>query len=88
MMLLLQIVIPRIAAQVDEWNPLTDRIPIHTWLHPWLDVMGDRLQPIFSPIRQKLAKALKEWNPTDRRLFALHLAFTTIYALVYSFVPG
>lgn len=48
MMRFLQIIIPRIAAQVDEWNPLTDRIPIHTWLHPWLDVMGDRLQPIFS----------------------------------------
>ncbi|KAK6103807.1 GC-rich sequence DNA-binding factor-like family protein [Brugia pahangi] len=69
--LLEQIVIPRIAAQVDEWNPLTDRIPIHTWLHPWLDVMGDRLQPIFSPIRQKLAKALKEWNPTDRSALSM-----------------
>ncbi|MCP9262121.1 hypothetical protein DINM_005413 [Dirofilaria immitis] len=69
--LLEQIIIPRIAAQVDEWNPLTDRIPIHTWLHPWLDVMGDRLQPIFSPIRQKLAKALKEWNPTDRSALSM-----------------
>lgn len=78
MMRFLQIIIPRIAAQVDEWNPLTDRIPIHTWLHPWLDVMGDRLQPIFSPIRQKLTKALKEWNPTDRRLFDLYQKFSTV----------
>uniref|UniRef100_A0A2K6VEC1 G-patch domain-containing protein n=1 Tax=Onchocerca volvulus TaxID=6282 RepID=A0A2K6VEC1_ONCVO len=69
--LLEQIIIPRIAAEVDEWNPLTDHIPIHTWLHPWLDVMGDRLQPIFSPIRQKLAKALKEWNPTDRSALSM-----------------
>ncbi|VDK67133.1 unnamed protein product [Litomosoides sigmodontis] len=69
--LLEQVIIPRIAAEVDEWNPLTDRIPIHTWLHPWLDVMGDRLQPVFSPIRQKLAKALKEWNPTDRSALSM-----------------
>ncbi|VDK30165.1 unnamed protein product [Gongylonema pulchrum] len=69
--LLEQIIIPRIAAQVDEWNPLTDRIPIHVWLHPWLDVMGDRLQPVFSPIRQKLAKALREWNPTDRSALSM-----------------
>ncbi|VDD90514.1 unnamed protein product [Enterobius vermicularis] len=63
--LLEQVVIPRIASQVDEWNPMVDHIPIHTWLHPWLDVMGDRLQPVFSPIRQKLAKALSKWIPTD-----------------------
>ncbi|VDN06589.1 unnamed protein product, partial [Thelazia callipaeda] len=69
--LLEQIIIPRIAAQVDEWNPLTDRVPIHIWLHPWLDVMGDRLQPVFAPVRQKLAKALKEWNPTDRSALSM-----------------
>uniref|UniRef100_A0A915CKK8 G-patch domain-containing protein n=4 Tax=Parascaris univalens TaxID=6257 RepID=A0A915CKK8_PARUN len=63
--LLEQVIIPRISSQVDEWNPLVDHVPIHTWMHPWLDIMGDRLQPVFSPIRQKLAKALREWNPTD-----------------------
>uniref|UniRef100_A0A0N5AM51 G-patch domain-containing protein n=1 Tax=Syphacia muris TaxID=451379 RepID=A0A0N5AM51_9BILA len=63
--LLEQVIIPRISTQVDEWNPMVDHIPIHTWLHPWLDIMGDRLQPVFSPIRQKLAKALSKWIPTD-----------------------
>ncbi|VDK65577.1 unnamed protein product [Onchocerca ochengi] len=30
------IIISRISAEVDEWNPLTDHIPIHTWLYSWL----------------------------------------------------
>uniref|UniRef100_A0A8R1TVI5 GCFC domain-containing protein n=1 Tax=Onchocerca volvulus TaxID=6282 RepID=A0A8R1TVI5_ONCVO len=34
--LLEQIIISRISAEVDEWNPLTDHIPIHTWLYSWL----------------------------------------------------
>lgn len=37
------------------------------WLVPWKDVVGDRLLPVFAPIRQKLAKALKKWTSTDDR---------------------
>ncbi|VDK46318.1 unnamed protein product [Anisakis simplex] len=78
--LLEQIVIPRISAQVEEWNPLIDHIPIHTWMHPWLDIMGDRLQPVFSPIRQKLAKALREWNPTDHSALSMLRPWKGVFA--------
>ena len=29
-------VLPKIQKEVDDWNPLTDLIPIHSWIHPWL----------------------------------------------------
>uniref|UniRef100_A0A1I7X9I8 G-patch domain-containing protein n=1 Tax=Heterorhabditis bacteriophora TaxID=37862 RepID=A0A1I7X9I8_HETBA len=61
-----QVIIPRISDRVSTWDPLTDHIPIHSWLVPWLAVLGDRLQPVLAPIRQKLAKALRLWNPTDK----------------------
>ncbi|VDO28032.1 unnamed protein product [Haemonchus placei] len=54
-----QVIIPRIEDRVSSWDPLTDSIPIHSWLVPWLAVLGDRLQPVLAPIRQKLAKALR-----------------------------
>lgn len=64
-------IVPRIDDRVASWDPLTDSVPIHSWLVPWLAVLGDRLQPVMAPIRQKLAKALRLWNPTDHRyLFA------------------
>lgn len=35
-----QLILPRIQKEVDMWNPLTDLIPIHAWIHPWLPRLG------------------------------------------------
>ncbi|PIO65531.1 g-patch domain protein [Teladorsagia circumcincta] len=66
-----KVIIPRIEDRVSSWDPLTDSVPIHSWLVPWLAVLGDRLQPVLAPIRQKLAKALRLWNPTDHSAMAI-----------------
>lgn len=51
--------------EVESWNPLTDTVPIHSWIHPWLPLMQARLEPLYSPIRNKLANALQKWHPSD-----------------------
>ncbi|CAJ0963264.1 unnamed protein product, partial [Mesorhabditis belari] len=61
-----RVIVPKIEAEVEQWNPLKDEVPVHLWILPWLDIMGDRLVPVFSPIRQHLAKALRLWNPLDQ----------------------
>lgn len=60
-----QLILPKLQNEVDSWNPLTDTVPIHAWLHPWLPLMADRLEPLYAPIRHKLANALKNWHPSD-----------------------
>ncbi|KAK7107599.1 tuftelin-interacting protein 11-like [Littorina saxatilis] len=60
-----QLVLPRLLQEVDNWNPLTDTMPIHSWLHPWLPLMGEKLEPLYAPIRHKLASALTNWHPSD-----------------------
>lgn len=60
-----QLVLPRLQAEVEAWNPLTDTLPVHSWLHPWLPLMGARLESLYAPIRQKLAAALVNWHPSD-----------------------
>merc|ERR1719354_612043 len=60
-----QLVMPKLVAAVETWNPLTDATPIHSWVHPWLPIMGERLEPLYAPIRQKFAAALKNWYPSD-----------------------
>lgn len=50
---------------MESWNPLTDTVPIHSWVHPWLPLMQARLEPLYSPIRSKLASALQKWHPSD-----------------------
>uniref|UniRef100_A0A8C1W3F4 Tuftelin-interacting protein 11 n=1 Tax=Cyprinus carpio TaxID=7962 RepID=A0A8C1W3F4_CYPCA len=60
-----QLIFPRLQREVDNWNPLTDTVPIHSWIHPWLPLMQSRLEPLYSPIRIKLAHALQRWHPSD-----------------------
>uniref|UniRef100_UPI00358ECF24 tuftelin-interacting protein 11 n=1 Tax=Myxine glutinosa TaxID=7769 RepID=UPI00358ECF24 len=61
-----QLVLPRLRIEVENWNPLTDTVPIHAWIHPWLPLMGPtRLEPLYAPIRQKLGNALQRWHPSD-----------------------
>lgn len=50
---------------MDNWNPLTDTVPIHSWIHPWLPLMQARLEPLYSPVRSKLSSALQKWHPSD-----------------------
>ncbi|KAL3077180.1 hypothetical protein niasHS_013169 [Heterodera schachtii] len=64
--LLEQILIPRIREQIDLWDPITDTVPIESWLLPWHSLMGDRLLPAYASVRQKLAKGLRNWYPGDR----------------------
>lgn len=50
---------------MDNWNPLTDTVPIHSWIHPWLPLLQSRLEPLYPPIRSKLSSALQRWHPSD-----------------------
>lgn len=33
------LVSPKLTLEVEEWNPLTDTVPIHTWIHSWLPLL-------------------------------------------------
>lgn len=60
-----QLIFPKLQSEVENWNPLTDTVPIHSWIHPWLPLMQSRLEPLYSPIRNKLSNALQKWHPSD-----------------------
>ncbi|XP_071831039.1 tuftelin-interacting protein 11-like [Apostichopus japonicus] len=60
-----QLIMPRLVKEVEDWDPLTDVVPIHSWIHPWLPLLGDKLEPVYAPIRQKFGNALTGWHPSD-----------------------
>jgi len=74
-----QLVLIRLQAEVEMWNPLTDTTPIHTWLHPWLPPLGNRLDIVYPPIRQKLASALANWHPSDRSAKMILLPWKDVF---------
>ncbi|XP_048361792.1 tuftelin-interacting protein 11-like [Sphaerodactylus townsendi] len=59
------LVFPKLQEEVESWDPLTDPVPVHSWLHPWLPLMQARLEPLYPPVRRKLASALQKWHPRD-----------------------
>uniref|UniRef100_A0A1I8B7U2 G-patch domain-containing protein n=1 Tax=Meloidogyne hapla TaxID=6305 RepID=A0A1I8B7U2_MELHA len=86
--LLEQVLAPRIKIKVDEWDPVTDTIPIETWLHPWHAIMGDRLLHTYATLRQKLAKGLNSWLPGDRSAIEIIRPWKDIFSAstLYTFV--
>ncbi|XKL60152.1 hypothetical protein PGB90_001168 [Kerria lacca] len=64
--ILQDMVLRRLQLQVDDWNPLTDRVPIHSWIHPWINFLGKNFETsVYPTIRHKLSKALTNWHPSD-----------------------
>ncbi|XP_071056718.1 septin-interacting protein 1 [Onthophagus taurus] len=62
-----QYVMPKLIAEVQSWDPLTDTVPIHTWVHPWIPLLDVKLQDkIYPIIQEKLGVCLANWHPSDR----------------------
>lgn len=67
-----QIVLSRLTQEVTAWDPLTDVVPIHSWIQPWEDVLKQKLETnVYKIIREKLSKALQAWSPEDRSALAM-----------------
>lgn len=56
-------VLQKLTKEVENWEPRQDKIPIHTWLHPWLPLVD--LKELFPAITRKLSLVLQEWHPKD-----------------------
>lgn len=80
-LLLDQLVLPRLHSSVEEWNPLTDSIPIHQWLHPWLPFLHEQLGPIHDLVRLKLGSCLSRWHPSDASALAILLPWKDVFDL-------
>lgn len=33
-------ILSQIQLEVEQWDPLTDLVPIHLWIHPWLPYLS------------------------------------------------
>ncbi|KAI9591953.1 GC-rich sequence DNA-binding factor-like protein-domain-containing protein [Syncephalis fuscata] len=60
-----QVILPKLRRAIDDWNPRQDPVKIHTWLHPWLPVMSEWMEELWTPIRHKYTVILQQWHPSD-----------------------
>ncbi len=56
---------------MQAWEPRSETVPLHAWLHPWLPLLGAQLEDLYPGIRFRLAAALQQWHPSDASALAL-----------------
>lgn len=77
--LMVHFIFPKIAREVEAWNPRQDTMPIHAWLHPWLPFMRRQLDSLFPTVRHKLGAALVEWHPSDASAHAILVPWRGVF---------
>jgi tuftelin-interacting protein 11 len=57
------VVMPKLSATVESWDPCEEKVPIHVWVHPWLGMLERRsVQIPCHSIRYKMSSALHAWQ--------------------------
>jgi tuftelin-interacting protein 11 len=61
--LLEQVVVPKLSAAVESWEPRWEPVPCHVWVQRCIPLLGRRrLEPLYVTVQRKLGKALLGWH--------------------------
>ena len=73
-----QFLVVQLGRAVEQWEPRTETVAVHAWLHPWLPYLGSRMDQLYPNISFKLSAALEQCHPSDQSALALLKPWHTV----------
>ena len=61
-----QLILPKLIAAVNNWDPINEKILISDWLLPWHSILGSsKMYDMIAQIRHRFRHCLRRWEASD-----------------------